>query len=206
MECQRCKKVLSKRGSHFVCQGQWEYGFTKCINDITRKEILNGKSVESCIDHIYLRDPLANIYSCVIKQKISDHYFVVATVQWKHAPGHDAVTVRRRRARGHPGDGAPAPSLTPTPAPALRRVLDNRLLTTLRIRSMACVGCSINSRLDLCPLADDDLYVNTQVNMKRALDFIISELWAKPYRKFTFSDMPYFFHWWANRDETGNRI
>lgn len=32
-----------------------EYGFTKCINDVTRKEILLGKIVQSCLDHIYIR-------------------------------------------------------------------------------------------------------------------------------------------------------
>ncbi|KAG6438617.1 hypothetical protein O3G_MSEX000095 [Manduca sexta] len=52
----------------------------------------------------------------------------------------------------------------------------------------------------------DDFYTNTNINMKRILDFTISELWAHEERKFTFSDMPYFFHWWANRDGTVRRM
>ncbi|XP_028032101.1 lysosomal alpha-mannosidase-like [Bombyx mandarina] len=44
------------------------------------------------------------------------------------------------------------------------------------------------------------------INMKRILDYTISELWAQEHRKFTFSDTPYLFHWWANRDATVRRM
>ncbi|CAH0404172.1 unnamed protein product [Chilo suppressalis] len=44
------------------------------------------------------------------------------------------------------------------------------------------------------------------INVKRILDYTISELWAHAHRTFTYSDMAYFFHWWANRDETVRRM
>ncbi|KAL0858611.1 hypothetical protein ABMA27_012445 [Loxostege sticticalis] len=52
----------------------------------------------------------------------------------------------------------------------------------------------------------DTIYAKSQINMKRILDFTISELWANTERKFTLSDIPYFFHWWSNRDETVRRM
>lgn len=61
-----------------------EFGFTKCIGQVTRREILNGNLVESCLDHIYVRVPLATIKSAVIQQKISDHYFVSVALRWKY--------------------------------------------------------------------------------------------------------------------------
>ena len=42
MQCQKCKKVLSKKGSHFVCQGQCEGTFHKnCVNGLAA-DIKNG--------------------------------------------------------------------------------------------------------------------------------------------------------------------
>ncbi|KAM3955078.1 lysosomal alpha-mannosidase [Aphomia sociella] len=49
---------------------------------------------------------------------------------------------------------------------------------------------------------NDDFYDKSQINMRRILDYTITELWANEKRKFTLSDMPYFFHWWSNRDGT----
>lgn len=90
-----------------------EYGFTKCINDITRQEILLGKIVQSCIDHIYIRaNNVLSINSAVIKHKISDHYFVSAVVEWKHAPSKYSSHSRNYRS-------ARAPS---------KRVLDNNMV------------------------------------------------------------------------------
>lgn len=60
-----------------------EYGFIKCIKDVTRREIVTGKLVESCIDHIYVRAPLSVIDSAVIRHKISDHFFIAAAIEWK---------------------------------------------------------------------------------------------------------------------------
>lgn len=68
-----------------------EYGFVKCINDITRKEIVAEKLVESCIDHIYIRDNLPVIHSSIIKQKISDHYFTTAAVEWKRTRNFNEI-------------------------------------------------------------------------------------------------------------------
>ncbi|CAH2093709.1 unnamed protein product [Euphydryas editha] len=62
-----------------------EFGFTKCICDVTRREILKNNLVESCIDHIYIRAPLASIDSAVIRHKIADHYFISAAIQWNRA-------------------------------------------------------------------------------------------------------------------------
>lgn len=62
-----------------------EFGFIKCIHDITRREILNSKVVTSCLDHIFVRASLALTDSAVITHKVSDHYYVAAGVKWKQA-------------------------------------------------------------------------------------------------------------------------
>lgn len=89
-----------------------EYGFTRCICDVTRREIVMNKLVESCLDHIYVRAPLSLIDSAVIKHKVSDHYYISAAIQWKRTPA---------------GDGAARSNHEP-PRPAARRVLNNRLV------------------------------------------------------------------------------
>ncbi|CAH2108186.1 unnamed protein product [Euphydryas editha] len=62
-----------------------EFGLIKCIDKTTRQEILNGKIVRSCLDHIYIRAPSAVIQSAVIQPKIADHYYVSAAVHWERA-------------------------------------------------------------------------------------------------------------------------
>ncbi|XP_059047335.1 lysosomal alpha-mannosidase-like [Achroia grisella] len=52
----------------------------------------------------------------------------------------------------------------------------------------------------------DDYFDQSQINMKRILDYTITELWSKERRKFTLSDTPYFFHWWSQRDDTVRRM
>lgn len=97
-----------------------EYGYVKCIDQVTRSEIVMGKLTESCLDHIYVRAPLAYIQSAVIHTKISDHYPVAIAIEWNRAhrlePSYTTL----------PRD---APARDPRPAAALattRRVLDNR--------------------------------------------------------------------------------
>lgn len=88
-----------------------EFGFIKCINDVTRREIIRGKVVESCLDHIYIRSPMASIDSAVIKHKISDHYYISAAIEWKQAPSSSQAT-----------------RIVGPDQPGTRRVLDNRLV------------------------------------------------------------------------------
>ncbi|XP_052745994.1 uncharacterized protein LOC112048803 [Bicyclus anynana] len=47
-----------------------------------------------------------------------------------------------------------------------------------------------------------------RINWKNILDSSISELWADKGRRFTISnsELPYFFHWWKNRDGTIHRM
>lgn len=55
-------------------------GFVSTIVASTREEILNGRIVTSCLDHIAIREPNHSCTSCVITQKLSDHYFVACRV------------------------------------------------------------------------------------------------------------------------------
>ncbi|CAH2088032.1 unnamed protein product [Euphydryas editha] len=103
-----------------------EFGLIKCIDKTTRQEILNGKIVRSCLDHIYIRAPSAVIQSAVIQHKIADHYYVSAAVQWERAPpctvqrcSMPAASRRTRLTRVSPAHAVPATQ---------RRVLDNRLV------------------------------------------------------------------------------
>ncbi|XP_049886501.1 uncharacterized protein LOC126380976 [Pectinophora gossypiella] len=135
-----------------------EFGFTKCIHNITRREILKGNLVESCLDHIYIRAPNATINSAVIEHKISDHYCIAAALDWNSRPR----TSNRVRARSAHGGGAvpqrPAISTNPahvTPAPAqvavsrnlTRRVLDNRAVREM----LLCSNFDDLMRID-CPI------------------------------------------------------
>lgn len=51
-----------------------ENGLESVILDVTRDEILNGKNVYSCIDHIAIRNRYNTVFSCIVTNKISDHY------------------------------------------------------------------------------------------------------------------------------------
>lgn len=116
-----------------------EYGFTKCINDVTRKEILLGKIVQSCLDHIYIRANNISINSAVIKYKISDHFFVSAVVEWKQTP-----TPRARDSRAH------APS---------KRVLDNKIvkqkLENVDFDSLLSIECPCELYSKFCGIFTD---------------------------------------------------
>ncbi|KAI5639436.1 endonuclease-reverse transcriptase domain-containing protein [Phthorimaea operculella] len=87
-----------------------EYGFTKCINKITRSEILADTLVESCLDHIYVRAPLAGINSAVIQHKISDHYLISVAVDWKQS---QTVGIKSAGTPTHP-----SPEITASSAPS----------------------------------------------------------------------------------------
>ncbi|XP_037874514.1 uncharacterized protein LOC119630122 isoform X1 [Bombyx mori] len=77
-----------------------------------------GNVVESCLDHIFIKSSSALIDSAVIKHKISDHYLVAASVQWKQTPNvaHS----------GEVCESCAAPATTT--AQCHRHVLDNRLV------------------------------------------------------------------------------
>lgn len=51
-------------------------GISSLINAPTREEILSGRLVVSCIDHINLRTCSQRVQSAVITQKLADHYFI----------------------------------------------------------------------------------------------------------------------------------
>lgn len=60
------------------------WGLERGVWDFTREEVRTGVEVKSCIDHIYYRlsTPLENIFTGVIRTKISDHYPIVASLQF----------------------------------------------------------------------------------------------------------------------------
>uniref|UniRef100_L7LW06 Putative tick transposon n=1 Tax=Rhipicephalus pulchellus TaxID=72859 RepID=L7LW06_RHIPC len=53
-----------------------KYGLQSTINFPTREECIQTRLVSSCIDHIAMRAPNYSLRSCVIRQKLADHYFV----------------------------------------------------------------------------------------------------------------------------------
>lgn len=55
-------------------------GLTSTIVAPTRDEIFNGHFVTSCLNHIAVRAPNHSFTSCVISQRLSDHYFVACRV------------------------------------------------------------------------------------------------------------------------------
>lgn len=55
-------------------------GFMSTIVAPTREEILNCRVVTSCLDHIAVRAANHFCTSCVVTQKLSDHYFVACRV------------------------------------------------------------------------------------------------------------------------------
>ncbi|CAN7992890.1 unnamed protein product, partial [Ixodes hexagonus] len=46
------------------------------IHAPTREQLINDNLVKSCLDHIYVRAPNISLSSCVISQRLADHYFV----------------------------------------------------------------------------------------------------------------------------------
>lgn len=52
------------------------YGLTNTVTIPTREEIVNDHLTTSCIDHIAVRAPNYSVASCVIVQRIADHYLV----------------------------------------------------------------------------------------------------------------------------------
>lgn len=53
-----------------------EFGIECPIASPTREEILSGKMVCSCIDHVTVRTTSSDVYTAVISSKLADHYFV----------------------------------------------------------------------------------------------------------------------------------
>lgn len=51
-------------------------GIEIVITTPTREEIMAGRRVSSCIDHICIRAENTVVMSSVIKRKLADHYFV----------------------------------------------------------------------------------------------------------------------------------
>jgi exonuclease III len=49
-------------------------GFSSCVIQPTREEILDGNLTSTCIDHILVRCKSLNINSVVVRMKLSDHY------------------------------------------------------------------------------------------------------------------------------------
>lgn len=70
-----------------------EYGIESTISLPTREELLSGKLVASCIDHINTRSPDTTVKSAVITNKLSDHYFIGCRLQRE-------VNERKEKARG----------------------------------------------------------------------------------------------------------
>ncbi|XP_048479101.1 uncharacterized protein LOC105391608 [Plutella xylostella] len=119
-----------------------DYGFTKCISDVTRREICNGVIVESCIDHIFVRAPTFEIKSAVILHKISDHYCTAVALESLNTHGDvpsgstgaagaappyragESGSARRSRRRRSARSTRPAP--TAPSSGTQRPVLDNK--------------------------------------------------------------------------------
>lgn len=58
-----------------------EYGLQCTFVDITREEVLDGRLVSSCIDHIWVRTK-QTVTSFVLQCKISDHYLVGSSIDY----------------------------------------------------------------------------------------------------------------------------
>lgn len=61
-------------------------GIESTISAPTREELMSGRLVSSCIDHILVRTLDVMVKSAVISQKLSDHYFVGCQMTWPNAP------------------------------------------------------------------------------------------------------------------------
>ncbi|CAH0730938.1 unnamed protein product, partial [Brenthis ino] len=125
--------LLKNRDKHVIMYEELlaEFGFIKCIDRVTRSEILLENLVESCLDHIFIRAPSAKIDSAVIHHKISDHYPVSVAVEWERAPLHSSMDASehesslgsRSEATSRP---RPHPAQPTANSSRLIRVLDNR--------------------------------------------------------------------------------
>lgn len=76
---------LSKPSKLLVCEYLTllaDYGVEPYILGATREEFLCGRFVSSSIDHINLRTSSSAIKSAIIKQKLSDHYFVACQIEF----------------------------------------------------------------------------------------------------------------------------
>ncbi|CAH2092678.1 unnamed protein product [Euphydryas editha] len=56
------------------------YGLSCGITDYTRIEILNGKVVKSCIDHIFVRSRMKDVYTATLCTVLADHRITAATI------------------------------------------------------------------------------------------------------------------------------
>lgn len=116
------------------------YGFVKCINDVTRKEIINRRITESCLDHVYVRGQTEIIHSAVIKHKISDHYCTAAAIQWERT----AL--------------APCGPAAAIPPAAKRLILDNRLvrekLLETDFKQLLNIECPLELYRSFCGIFD----------------------------------------------------
>lgn len=61
-------------------------GIGSTISVPTRKEVMAGRLVSSCIDHISVRQSGATVKTAVISQELADHYFVGCQTGWHDAP------------------------------------------------------------------------------------------------------------------------
>lgn len=74
------------------------YGIECTILSPTREEILNGKLVSSCIDHINIRAPSMSVESAVITQKLADHYFTACRLSSNNSSmNRDSASVNARK-------------------------------------------------------------------------------------------------------------
>ncbi|KAG7305791.1 hypothetical protein JYU34_009931, partial [Plutella xylostella] len=99
------------------------YGYSRCISKVTRREILKGEIVESCIDHIFVKCPSYDIYSAVIEHKMADHYCTTVALS----------SPELRRCLVPPTSAAAQPPLGAGGAAArgggtTRRFIDNKLV------------------------------------------------------------------------------
>ena len=58
-------------------------GFYKCINGVTREEMILDKVSETCIDHIFLRGHTDLTRAAIYKTKLTDHYMVLVDTRFK---------------------------------------------------------------------------------------------------------------------------
>ena len=59
------------------------WGMQKLINKVTREECRAGIWTKACIDHIFYRGPKDKPTAAVLRNKISDHYCVIAAIDYK---------------------------------------------------------------------------------------------------------------------------
>ncbi|CAN8019887.1 unnamed protein product [Ixodes persulcatus] len=52
------------------------HGLECTIHAPTREELVNNQMVKPCLDHVAVRAPNSSLSSCVITQRLANHYFV----------------------------------------------------------------------------------------------------------------------------------